>query len=479
MPTLEALTEEQLGALDASYRPFPCFSAWPRHAVHVELWTRRLQRLKDLQDSVSAVESDRARLVALRAAAFDTGALEGLYSTNRGLTWSVATQAAAWESTLVEESPDARALFDAQLRTYELALDAATQRLPLSEALVRRLHEELTAPQETYLVHTPVGTQEQPLPRGQYKKHPNHVRAAGGEAHAYAPVLDTASEMHRLIEELEHPEFRQAHSIIQAAYAHYCLVAIHPFADGNGRVARAVASIFLYRAAPVPLLIFADERDRYFQSLAEADTGQPQGFINFVEHAALSAVSMIIEGLETASAPDPRAVIGDLREILLAQGDLTHSELDVVARRLAEDVRETLAELISGLDLPAGVRVYVTSGAGELHEPSRGFRHIIGGGPACVGLGLDSAPPADAALALRLEVYVSLTRDDAETFLIQTLPPPGEWEIRLGLQEVHPQLTMAAQERLRLLSERVVGVQLQQLTVRAREALDRAGYHRP
>lgn len=228
MPTLEALTEEQLGALDASYRPFPCFSAWPRYAGHVELWTRRLQRLTALQDSVNAVESDRARLIALRAAAFDTGAIEGLYSTNRGLTWSVATQAAAWERTLVEESPDARALFDAQLRTYELALDAATQRLPLSEALVRRLHEELTAPQETYLVHTPVGAQEQPLPRGRYKKHPNHVRLAGGEAHAYAPVLDTASEMHRLIEELEHPEFRQAHSIIQAAYAHYCLVGDSP-----------------------------------------------------------------------------------------------------------------------------------------------------------------------------------------------------------------------------------------------------------
>jgi Fic family protein len=53
--------------------------------------------------------------------------------------------------------------------------------------------------------------------------------------------------MARLVAELGSERFIKAHPIAQASYTHYCLAAIHPFADGNGRVARAVASTYLYR----------------------------------------------------------------------------------------------------------------------------------------------------------------------------------------------------------------------------------------
>jgi Fic family protein len=50
--------------------------------------------------------------------------------------------------------------------------------------------------------------------------------------------------MERFVREISSPEFAAAHPIIQAAFAHYVLVAIHPFADGNGRVARALGVLF-------------------------------------------------------------------------------------------------------------------------------------------------------------------------------------------------------------------------------------------
>jgi Fic family protein len=39
----------------------------------------------------------------------------------------------------------------------------------------------------------------------------------------------------------------EIHPIIKAAVTHYILVAIHPFADGNGRVARAIATLVLFK----------------------------------------------------------------------------------------------------------------------------------------------------------------------------------------------------------------------------------------
>ncbi len=38
------------------------------------------------------------------------------------------------------------------------------------------------------------------------------------------------------------------HTVIQAGIAHYEIVRIHPFLDGNGRVARAIATLVLFRA---------------------------------------------------------------------------------------------------------------------------------------------------------------------------------------------------------------------------------------
>lgn len=54
--------------------------------------------------------------------------------------------------------------------------------------------------------------------------------------------------------------FASSHPVVQAAYVHHALAAVHPFAEGNGRVARALASVFLYRGVDVPLVVFSDQQ---------------------------------------------------------------------------------------------------------------------------------------------------------------------------------------------------------------------------
>src|SRR5260370_28160022 len=137
-------------------------------------------------------------------------------------------------------------------------------RTGITEAWIRELHRELCSSQRTYRVITAVGPQEHDLPLGEYKHHPNHVRLPDGSFHAYASVDATKHEMTRLIEWLTDPTLLAAHPALQAAYAHFALVAIHPSADGNGRVARALASAYLSRAAGGALVVFADRKEAYF-----------------------------------------------------------------------------------------------------------------------------------------------------------------------------------------------------------------------
>jgi hypothetical protein len=171
---LRAAAPHESGAIDALYRGFPDFSAWGRLSPDLgDLWARFAAELAERKKGAAQDQLDRAVSAAVRAAALDTGALEGLYDVDRGFTMSVALQHFAWQHAMAERGERVRALFEAQLAGYELAIDAVTGQAPPSEAWLRVLHERLCAPQTTYRVLTEAGLQEQPLPKGSYKEFPN------------------------------------------------------------------------------------------------------------------------------------------------------------------------------------------------------------------------------------------------------------------------------------------------------------------
>ena len=123
------------GAIDALYRGFPDFSAWGRLSPDLgDLWARFAAELAERKKGAAQDQLDRAVSVAVRAAALDTGALEGLYEVDRGFTMSVALQQIAWQHAMAERGERVRALFEAQLAGYELAIDAVTGQALPSEA---------------------------------------------------------------------------------------------------------------------------------------------------------------------------------------------------------------------------------------------------------------------------------------------------------------------------------------------------------
>ena len=279
---VDQVNPEDIRELDAQYRPFPDFEAFlAASKVDIAPWERVAAGLRQKQADSAPADFDRAVEVALRTAAVDTGAIEGLYKVDHGFTVTVAEEQPGWEAEADKKGAAFRQLFASQLRGYELARKLAVGDMPINEAWIRELHSEITAGQPTYRVWIPSlkKYQQQALPRGQYKTQSNHVQQADGDRHAYAPVDDVPAEMRRLLEQTRTPEFDAAHPSLQAAYAHYALVVIHPFADGNGRVARAIASAFLIKSCGVPLVIWSDQ-DWYLDALGAAD----QDHFIFDEH---------------------------------------------------------------------------------------------------------------------------------------------------------------------------------------------------
>ena len=58
--------------------------------------------------------------------------------------------------------------------------------------------------------------------------------------------------------------------LVKAALAHFCFVTLHPFEDGNGRIARAVADMLLFRAQRSPNGV--EEPQRFYSMSAQIRT---------------------------------------------------------------------------------------------------------------------------------------------------------------------------------------------------------------
>lgn len=67
---------------------------------------------------------------------------------------------------------------------------------------------------------------------------------------------------------------RASDTLDTAFVAHLRLVTIHPFNDGNGRVARLVMNLVLIRAGYPPVAIRPEDRLSYINALQEAQSGQ-------------------------------------------------------------------------------------------------------------------------------------------------------------------------------------------------------------
>lgn len=84
------------------------------------------------------------------------------------------------------------------------------------------------------------------------------------------------------------------HPIETAAFLHHRFVEIHPFIDGNGRVARLLTNLYLIgRNYPV-IVLKKEDRKKYYQYLQSADSGNLSPFSNFIAKAVDESLTVYL-----------------------------------------------------------------------------------------------------------------------------------------------------------------------------------------
>jgi Fic family protein len=92
------------------------------------------------------------------------------------------------------------------------------------------------------------------------------------------------------------------HPIVQAALAHFELVSIHPFVDGNGRTARLLMNLILIKNGYVPAVILKNDRKKYYDVLERANAGKTDDFIFFVGRALERTMNLYFEAIPNVTS---------------------------------------------------------------------------------------------------------------------------------------------------------------------------------
>jgi len=266
-----------------------------------------------------------------REIAIETGIIERLYSLDRGVTRLLIEhgidEALIPHGTTDRPVQQVVALIKDQKAAVEGLFDFVGGQRELSTSYIKQLHQILTRHQEfTEALNPQTGKlMRMNLLRGDWKKLPNNPTRPDGSIYEYAPPEQVASEMDNLIAwHLEHQN-QGVSPEIEAAWLHHRFTQIHPFQDGNGRVARLLASLVFIKAGWFPLILTRDDRSNYISALEEADQGN------------------LAQLIELFTDRQKRAFIRSLglSEQILANNRRTQAIISSITDKLKRDIEKT------------------------------------------------------------------------------------------------------------------------------------------
>jgi hypothetical protein len=282
-----------------------------------ESWRSAKVRLKGLGNN--SVEEFTRRLV--RRLSVETGILERLYDLDRGTTEALvqkgfAENLVAHASTNIPPATLMQYLRD-QEAAINLVMDVIGQSRTLSKGLLHELHAILTRHQKTTTAVDQFGVRHEiPLLRGKFKEHPNNPRRPDNTIHEYCPPIHVDSEIDRLFE--MYKSYSEKDPIVVAAWLHHRFTQIHPYQDGNGRLARVIVTMVLLQSDLLPIVLDRDIRTEYISSLEDADRGKLGNLIRIFARlertAILQALSVNPESEIAHQQSLTTAVIGSLAD---------------------------------------------------------------------------------------------------------------------------------------------------------------------
>ena len=243
------------------------------------------ERRKTLQDNSADYEAFIARLK--REHAIETGIVERMYDLKKGITETFINEGFVQSYISHGDTdipiPKLISHLKDHLDAVDFVFNVVKQNRSLTVSFIKELHSLVTQHQECAEGRDQFGNKTKiSLIRGRFKTRENNPSRDDGTVIMYCPPEQVDSEMDNLIHIYNESVQNKIHPIINATWFHHAFTTIHPFQDGNGRVARLLSSLILIKEGFFPFTVLREEaKVKYIKALEDADNGKPQGLVDY------------------------------------------------------------------------------------------------------------------------------------------------------------------------------------------------------
>lgn len=308
---------------------------------------------KDGLEEHGLVSAFTQRLI--REYAIEGGIIERAYTLDRGITLLLIDRgidASLIPHTATNKDPQQVVkIIQAHQAVVEGVFDLVKGGRPLTVGVLKEMHAALLQHEtSTAAIDTLGRLVEVPLQKGKYKDLPNNPQRPDQSIHEYCPPEHVAAEMDRLIALHEEHGKKGISTEIEAAWFHHAFTQIHPFQDGNGRIARLIASYVFIRDNYFPLtLVDSQDRESYISALEEADNGDLRPLITLfssVQRRTFVKVLGIASSVQSQVGIDQ--IIAAARSAIVSRKQAHVYRLET-AKRTARLLHETTISLLTSL----------------------------------------------------------------------------------------------------------------------------------
>lgn len=169
------------------------------------------------------------------------------------------------------------------------------QDLVITERLIKDFHR--------IILVEPYADKEAEINPGEWKKIPNYLYSPTNERIDFAAPEEVPQRMNSLINWLNNhlnPPKRKKkqydlHPLLIAAGFHIQFIQIHPFGDGNGRMARILTNLILMSCGYVPAIVTLETRRAYYDAINVGSLENPQMLASYLGESIINTFELAIK----------------------------------------------------------------------------------------------------------------------------------------------------------------------------------------
>jgi Fic family protein len=235
-----------------------------------------------------------------------------------------------------------------EMKAHDLALSqieefAKDKEYPLTEQFIKELNRIiLVKPYWKEAITADGITTSKKIEIGNYKTSPNSVRLRDGNIHEYASPEETPAKMNDLMNWYKENENIMSAPQLAAEF-HYRFVCIHPFDDGNGRVARLLMNYILLKNQYPMVIIKSEDKENYLTALQKADLGYIVNIIEYIEKQLIWSLEISIKAAKGEDIEEKADIDKEIE--LLKREKLTKTKISMSPKVVYELIKYVNNEL--------------------------------------------------------------------------------------------------------------------------------------